>query len=341
MNRFEEVKKINKSYTELSVDPSFHSDQPKTEIKNSKWEHNGMYMIDNGFPLQLDIELNTTCNLNCIMCFQSKCKPKAEYMKLDIVVDLIDQGKENGLESIKLQYRGEPLLYPDLIGVIEYAKMRGLYVHFNTNASLLTEKMAKGLIFSGLDKIICSIDSSRPNVYNIIRNGSRFYIIQENLNRLWILKNSYDKNTPQIRIQAVLQDSNRREIESGAYERFWAPLSNSVGYEEEFDMMDNTENDNGLPIWHCGQLWQRLVILADGVVIPCCGGIDYKKGIIYSVGNIHHETIKGIWNNKKLNKIRELHREGKSHKVEMCRKCRVRKLVIKKIKKLAENRIGI
>lgn len=322
---------IMADFTKLSVDPSFHSDQPKTEIRDSKWEHNGMYMINNGFPLQLDIELNTTCNLNCIMCFQSKCKPKAEYMEFNNILDLIDQGKENGLESIKLQYRGEPLLYPKLIDVISYAKHVGLYVHFNTNASLLTKSMIKKLIYSGLDKIICSVDSIFPEKYNDIRIGSDFNTILENINLLKIWKYVYEKDTPQVRVQAVLMDLNKREIETNAYQNFWITLANSVGYEEAFDMLDNTEDNTELSNWHCGQLWQRLVILADGDVIPCCGGIDYKKGIIYSVGNIHHETVKGIWNNKKLNKIRELHCEGNSHKVEMCRKCRIRKLVINKI----------
>ena len=316
---------------DLSVDPSFHSDQPKTEIKNSKWEHNGMYMIDKGFPLQLDIELNTTCNLNCVMCFQSKCKTKAEYMEFNTVLDLINQGKENGLESVKLQYRGEPLLYPYIIEVIKWAKKAGLYVHFNTNASLLGDIMIKGLIYSGLDKIICSVDSMFPKVYNSIRIGSKFNYILDNITRLQVLKRIYEKNTPQIRVQAVLMESNRKEIYMKAYQNFWLMVADSVGYEEEFDLLDDTEDNTELPNWHCGQLWQRLVILADGDVIPCCGGIDYKKGVIYSVGNINHEIIKGIWNNKKMNKIRELHKEGKSHKLEMCRKCRVRKLVIKKI----------
>jgi len=316
----------------LCVDPSFHSDQPKTEIKNSKWEHNGRYMINDGFPLQLDIELNTTCNYNCIMCFQRFCKPKAEYMDFDMVVDLLQQGRENHLESIKLQYRGEPLLYPKFLDVIRLAKIYNIYIHFNTNTSLLTEAMGKELIFSGADKIICSIDSMFPDIYNKIRDGGNFQTILDNLTALRCWKTIYHKNTPLIRVQAVKQEFNIQELEEETYHSFWGLLADSIGYEEEFDFMDNSEDDTELPNWHCGQLWQRLVILADGEVIPCCGGIDYKDNKIYSVGNVNKELITDIWNSKKLNKIREFHCEGNSHKVEMCRKCRVRKLVIKKIK---------
>ena len=317
---------------DLSVDPSFECDQPKTEIKDSKWEYNGKYMINNGFPLQLDIELNSTCNFNCIMCIQNYCKPKAEYMELETVFDLINQGYENKLESIKLQYRGEPLIYPHLFEVIRRAKFNGLYVHFNTNASLLNELVIKELIFSGLDKIICSIDSMFPDIYNTIRENGDFQTILDNLTNLRFWKNIYKKNIPKIRIQAVKQELNKKEIEGGLYQSFWSLLSDSIGIEECFDLLDNTEDATELPNWHCGQLWQRLVILAGGEVIPCCGGIDYKADKIYSVGHIEKSTIKEIWNCNKLEKIRELHCEGNSHKIEMCRKCRVRKLVIKKTK---------
>lgn len=318
-------------YEDWTVDPSFECDQPKTEIKDSKWEYNGKYMINNGFPLQLDIELNTTCNYNCIMCVRHFCKPKAEYMDFELAQDIIKQGAENKVESIKLQYRGEPLLYPQLFQIIILAKIYGIYVHFNTNGSLLTKEKTKTLIYSGLDKIICSIDSMFPKVYNKIRENGDFRTVLDNLTSLHFYRQVYNMKTPLIRVQAVKQELNKKELEDKSYHTFWSLVADSIGVEECFDLMDNLEDDTELPNWHCGQLWQRLIILAGGEVIPCCGGIDFKGDKIYSIGNVNKEMIKDIWNSKKLNKIREFHMKGESHKLEMCRKCRIRKLVIKKM----------
>ena len=40
----------------------------------------------------------------------------------DIYKAIIDQGREHGLPSIKLSIRGEPLLHPRIIEMVEYAK---------------------------------------------------------------------------------------------------------------------------------------------------------------------------------------------------------------------------
>ena len=315
---------------DLSVDPTFVSDLPYNGVKDSKWYHNGQYMINNGFPLQIDLELNLTCNFNCIMCIRDSIKTKKQYMDLETVYDLINQCGENKMESIKFQYRGEPLLYPDFINVIKKAKENNLFVHFNTNGSLLDLEMIKALIFSGLDKIIISIESMFPHIYNQIRVGGNFDKLLANITNLRFLRDSYEKEKPIIEVFATVQETNKREIEEGIFSTFWKNLADSITIAECFDLYDNTEDDIELPNWHCGQLWQRLIVLVDGEVIPCCAGIDYKDSVVYNMGNINKSTIEEIWNCHKLEKIRELHSEGKSHKVEMCRKCRLRKSVIRK-----------
>ena len=92
------------------------------------------------FPLKLDIELTNRCNRTCDMCaFHSKLalyKFPKEDMDLAIFKKIIDESE--GKTTLKLNYSGEPLLYPHLLEAIRYAKDKGVIeVRFNTNADLL------------------------------------------------------------------------------------------------------------------------------------------------------------------------------------------------------------
>ena len=110
------------------VNPTFellktqnHKSEEYKEYR-TKWKVNPLIFDAGEFPLHLDIEVNTSCNLRCPMCFQSSFKIPQLEMKPEIVKALIDEGVEHGLCAIKLNYRGEPLLYTHLIEIIEYAK---------------------------------------------------------------------------------------------------------------------------------------------------------------------------------------------------------------------------
>ena len=78
------------------------------------------------------------------------------------------------IPSIKLNWRGEPLLNPHLSEIISYAKSSGIVdVIINTNATHLTEKKSIELIQSGLDYIIFSFDGGTKETYESNR-VSRF-----------------------------------------------------------------------------------------------------------------------------------------------------------------------
>ena len=317
----------------LCVDPSFRCPNRIDRI-NSKWVKHGQEMIDNEFPIQLDIELNNNCNFRCPNCPQSTENILIEYMPLSLFRSLILEGiLESGFESIKLQYRGEPLLYPQFIEALKFAKSVGVYIHFNTNGSLLTDEIINALIEYRVDKVIFSIDSSNPTVYNRMRKGGDFHKTFKNILKLYTEKLKRDSKYPHIRVQAVYCDDNKEEIDSGRYNNLFETVANEVGHEDMFDFTKPLEDKTELPNWHCGQLWQRLVILSDGTVLPCCGGIDHSRGVIYGLGNVRDNTLHEIWNSDDLQIIRYLHKKGESHEVEMCAHCKIRKYVVDKIKK--------
>lgn len=317
------------------VDPTFHlkvngneTQTKKYKKYREKWNENPKNFIVGDFPIHIDIELNTNCNLKCFMCFQSFDKPKVQKMDTSLVKKIINEGAKKGLCSIKFQYRGEPLLDDRIVDFVKYAKDKGIIeVMFNTNATLLTEEKARGLIEAGLDKLICSVDGYTKEVYENVRIGGNFETVLENIRRLQRIKKEMGKNNPIVRVQMVDTPRNHQEI--AGYINFWRKIADHVGIEDMLDYEAKENDDTPLPDWSCAQLWQRMFVLADGDVLPCCRAIKGGNEKIMVLGNAKTQTIEDIWKGRKIKQLRLLHMNGESHKSKMCSLCGLRKDVLK------------
>ena len=135
--------------------------QPKNII-NRKIES---YKIDY-IPLCIDLEVAAVCDLACPHCYRQYIATPDKIMKADLVYKLIDQAADIKVPSMKFNWRGEPLLHPELPKFIKYAKQKGiLETIINTNATMLNEKVANNLIDSGLDICIYSFDGGTKETY--------------------------------------------------------------------------------------------------------------------------------------------------------------------------------
>lgn len=321
---------------EAYIDSSFHLICKNEKTSSSdyceyrrKWEDNPNNFITGEFPIHIDIETTTACNLKCFMCFQSYDPPKPAKMSTEMIKKIIDEGAENNLCSIKLQYRGEPLTDVRIPEIVNYAKSRGiLEVMFNTNATLLSEEKAYNLIKAGLDKIICSVDGCTKEVYENVRIGGKFEVVLQNIKTMQKLKKELGVDKPVVRVQMVDTPRNHEEIDH--YIPFWSEIADEVAIEDMLDWDQTSEDLREFPSFACAQLWQRLIILADGTVLPCCRSTSGGNMVLYSVGNIHEMSLKEIWTGDRMNYLRELHKSGNSDRVKLCRLCGYRTMLLDK-----------
>ena len=100
------------------------------------------------------------CNLACTYCSEfddfSKPVPTGELLKR------IDRLAELGTTSINLT-GGEPLLHPDIEGVIAHVRKRGILAVMVTNGYLLNVAKVEKLNRSGLDRLQISVDNIKPD----------------------------------------------------------------------------------------------------------------------------------------------------------------------------------
>jgi MoaA/NifB/PqqE/SkfB family radical SAM enzyme len=73
------------------------------------------------------------------------------------------------------------MLVKNLPEMVKYLKDRGVYVLFNTNGTLLTERNGRALIEAGLDELRVSLDASNPSSYLAVRGKNYFNRILHNV----------------------------------------------------------------------------------------------------------------------------------------------------------------
>ncbi|MEA2014253.1 MAG: PqqD family peptide modification chaperone [Thermodesulfobacteriota bacterium] len=115
--------------------------------------------------------LTKRCNLKCPHCYLHQGDSADTDLPFPVVIGLLDALMENGGKSITLS-GGEPLLYPGIKEVIEYAR-RGLEVKVLTNGVLIDREWAE--FFAGMDvSVQISIDGSGAEVHDSIRGHGTF-----------------------------------------------------------------------------------------------------------------------------------------------------------------------
>lgn len=275
------------------------------------------------FPIDIIVEASATCNIRCDMCFQNSMKlkkiPGHTIMDFNLFKKIIDESVSEGVYSVKISWRGEPMLNEHYSDMILYAKKRGvLELTSLTNATLLTEDMSRSIIDNGLDQLIVSMDGATKETYEAVRKGANFNKVVSNLEGFLRMRGKSKK--PFVRLQFTQSELNKHETRM-FYDR-WAEKVDeiSISYAMDYDFVKDgvkKQRDNKDFQFTCPQLWYRLAIMSDGSVSPCC--LDVKG--MMKLGNVNDMTIKEIWHSDYLNRLRGLHRNNKFHEIPLCKEC--------------------
>jgi len=272
------------------------------------------------YPLLVDLELSSICNLQCPMCpTVSKDytkKIKKGLMDYELATKIIDEvgGK---IFSLRLSLVGEPTLNPRFLDIIKYAKEHGIReVSFLTNGSRLEVNFIKDLVRAGADWMTISIDGL-GDVYNSIRKPLKFDEILEKLKNIKKFKIQNGLAKPVVKVQSIWPAIKSNPAE---YYNTIAPLVDMVAYNPLIDYLENDCEDKieYEDNFACSQLYQRIVVCSDGN-IKMCSNDEFRSEI---VGDATHQTIYDVWHGDKLNRIRNIHnKENGFRSIETCRHC--------------------
>ncbi len=303
------------------------------------------------YPATIMIELTNLCNLSCTICpreYRYGKEMDKGMMAPEQAEQIIDEVWPY-LDSIGLTGMGETFLYKDLERIVDYikAKNRGIIISISTNA-VVPDFVKKVKPFLGkLDTIQISIDGLHE-VYNSIRKGSDFDLLNKNLRELAPL--AHHTGTTLMLNMVVTKENYRHmpllveyandigikyldftlfnlasvtDIDVSYYNFFSSEEFLEVVKELENRMKlypgitvtgRNFKTDNGFR--KCPFPWTHFYVTWDGYVPPCCAKPFPKE---LNFGNVFEEGVINVLNSEKFRHFREMWFRNETP--DFCKKC--------------------
>lgn len=147
------------------------------------------YASQKDYPVSLELELDNTCNLECVMCCGSLSSGiRKNRDKLPPIPQIYDESFINSLDAIIPNLKrvkfigGEPFLikiyYAIWDKILTYNPQ--CVIDLQTNATILNDKM-KDLLARGNFRIGVSLDSLNKETYESIRVNAHFATVMKNI----------------------------------------------------------------------------------------------------------------------------------------------------------------
>ncbi len=278
-----------------------------------EWHWYPRLKVVRSYPIHIDIETSSKCQLKCPMCFRAhRLVENQGIMPPELYYPLIDEiaGK---VYSIKFTGRGEPLLNKHMPEFLSYLKGKGFKeIAMITNGQLLREPVMKAMIEIGMDRVAFSIDGLKEE-YERIRAPITYEEIQERVRSLWEMKQKMGSQKPLIRIQGV-KTTIEQEIE---FRRIWEQWADEILLLEYKDYSEESRIKEQDPS-PCPFMWQRMMIHYNGT-IPMCINDEYEETVMGKVGD---KSLGKIWYNGKFKGARKVHSLLKRDEVyKNCKEC--------------------
>lgn len=268
------------------------------------------------------IDITRTCNLQCVMCPQSRGLTKrAATMSMEMFRSIVDDVCENH-PLIKLYLSGEPLLHDRLFDMIDYATVRGCRTMLHTNATVLTEDVAKRILGSSLAFLSFSFDGCTREVYERLRPLAKFDRVRSNILRYLELRGQNGNRGPRTTIEIIRMQETEPFIDGFVEE--WGGSGVDDVRVTDYMMWHHTMEDrrvetasDGVGYNPCAAPFQHGCILSDGTVVPCCTDVDGQMPL----GNVTESPFRDIWFNNDYRQLRLQMLTGSLPVGSICDRC--------------------
>ncbi|MDR0356115.1 MAG: radical SAM protein [Deltaproteobacteria bacterium] len=307
---------------------------PKFDQYRHAWDLAKRNLAVPPFPLHVDYEIKSLCNLRCPMCPMAlspaspapvptteakdseanpsletkagtKTPPPRQRLSRAEVEALIDEGVESGQASMGFGGLWEPLLCADLPALVAYGRRAGLVeAMFNTNGYHLTRRTSRELVEAGLTRLMVSLDAVDKKTYEQMRPGSDLDRVEENILVFLEERAKARSPLPLLRLSFCLTSLNERELP--AFLERWSDKADffslqSYGRfsEDAPALFPSQTAQSPPPPGFCAQPFKRLLVRHDGQVLPCCD----LSGLSLALGEAR-KGLAAVWNGEKLNELR-------------------------------------
>ncbi len=275
------------------------------------------------------IEINNSCNINCVMCDTKSSTRQKKLMSLDLVEKSVLELKKKNISSVLLHTIGDPLANTKLGETLQILRNYKMQTAISTNG-LLFEKHLDTLIeyVDVCSSIRFSIDGVKKETYEKIRFGGKWEDLIRNLDLA-------KKNLPEIgyefMIDLVITGDNFDELGEfitffkkyvkNPYRHIHMSFMNSLSPNNDYFLKKNKIPKHTHENSFCRYVSQSVpYILVDGRVSVCCR--DYDGSLV--IGSISKDNeMDDVLNGKELKLLQQAHESGDLSKINtsLCKSC--------------------
>jgi len=268
------------------------------------------------------------CNALCPHCPYTNSNIRKEYRDMPYMPEstfkkIADEAGQYGA-YLRISGGGEPMLHPQAVPLLTYAKQVGCKIGLITNGSKFDDANSRALLEAGIDMIEFSVDACEPETYHKVRAGLEWGTLVANIERMVRLREEL-KSSSKIVASAV----NQKDVDIDAVEKFWVEGKGidylikrkflTWGVNTELDDARSADANAYLEAGSvpCPFLFERLNIDTRGNTMVC--GYDISANT--SMGNVNEESIRDIWHGEGFQWYREMHLGGRGTEVPLCAGC--------------------
>jgi len=275
------------------------------------------------FPRMVVLSFVYFCNAGCPSCPYNNSDIRDTYkdamvMPAAVFEKIADECGQHGA-YLRLSGGGEPMLHPQAVELMLYAKKVGARIGLITNGSRFTRADLQQLIGAGLDVLEFSVDAPDAATYERVRPGLDWETLNRNVR--WAVE-TRDQIPASTRIIASV--INQQGVDVQAAETYWSALVDKVqvrkfltwGYNEDrsADPTPYLPPEQRVP---CPWLLERLNIDTRGDVTLCGEDIAFAE----KFANVMGTSIRKIWTGEHFAELRRKHLEGRGDEIPICCRC--------------------
>lgn len=295
----------------------------KQQIKHTEQSY-GIRSEALEFPMMCVLSFTYVCNAKCPNCpytnsairFDYKDRPHMQEHTFKIIADQC--GRYGAW--VRISGGGEPMLHPQAVELIEYAKKVGAKVGLITNGSRFTEQSSRRLLEANVDMIEFSVDAADEATYKRLRKGLKWATLVRNVERMVALRRRLKSET-----KIIASGVNQEGVDIEAVASFWEPIADNFQRRKYLTWGINDPSKSGDPAPYlppeemipCPFIFERLNIDSRGKVMVC--GFDIAAHT--DMGNVHEKTIKDIWHSEAFEYYRQKHLSGRGNEIALCSDC--------------------
>lgn len=281
------------------------------------------------FPIIMEINLTDICNLNCNYCF---CDHRGKHiLKLEVVIDFIDDFKKLGGKAITFSGGGESTLHKNFMEIVDYAYCNEIDLGLITNGAFKYNSDLLDVIGNCFKWVRISLDTVNKELYEKIKGKDYLDVVLANILLLKQYKCKLGINcnvtldmkvhdveslisiladrVDYIQFRPVLPRFSHKEtidLNNEVWDYLKTVDNNKVvlSYDKFVDLL---YENNSFPFTSCEGHFFSPILDSNGDVKVC---MYHPNNDNFTFGNINNKSLTDIWYSQKrkdvINYIRNL-----------------------------------